>query len=68
MHENKTEMVLPHENTRYICEERELEGFDLARMFDDFRGCGDFEMDEWVQDVETLFSFPEILSLFCDPT
>ena len=63
MHKEQAEVLL---STKYVCEERELEGYDLARIYDDFRGAGDFEMDSWVQDVEQLFTVREILSLFSD--
>ncbi len=65
MYTEESTGVLPEQKgIKYILDYDEWSEFEVSRMYDDFRGAGEFEMDSWVVDVEPLFSLSEIFSLF----
>lgn len=68
MEKGKQQVVMDGKglSTKYILDYDEISNFEISRMYDDFRGCSEFEMDQWVQDHEQLFTVREFLELFAD--
>lgn len=50
--------------TKFLLEKHEISEFQVNGPFDDFRSPSEWPMDAWANDTETLFTLPEILSLF----
>jgi len=50
--------------TKHVLSQEEVCDFEVSRMFDDMRGAFEYEADQWVEDQETLFTWPEIRMLF----
>lgn len=63
--ESKREEILPSK-TKYILDYNEYCEISVSSPFDDMKGCAEPEMDDWVNDVEPLFTAKEIFSLFSD--
>lgn len=65
MQEKIGSKILPETlKTKYILDYNEYCEIEVSSPFDDSHGCAEPDMDQWVNEVEPLFTAREIFSLF----
>ncbi len=64
MQEETREGILRSGITKRVLERHEESEFQVNSGFDDFRSPNEYEMEDWVNSTEILFTLPEIILLF----